>query len=142
MYTVNKVRGAGRLGKADGSQQRSDTKLTRILRAAMAEAGVGIEYATYKCRRSGCGFQEVFESELLERDCHCGYKLLAVPKVAAFRWYDLRHMCATFHDRAGAKPMAVSLLLGHSVPGITQGRYTHLRPEDMFHELNRWRLPF
>lgn len=128
----------------DGELQRRDTKLTRILRTAMAKAGVGIVSVTYKCRRRGCEAKpETHESNKVEKlDCmRCGMRLWPVPEVKPIRWYDLRHMCATFHHAAKADEVCVAKALGHSITGMTRSVYTHPTMEQMRRELTKWRLP-
>jgi integrase len=126
-------------GRDDGGRQRADVKLTRMLRAAMVAAMVGIVAIHYKCRR--CGRHEVAPPPVvLGRRCDCGMKFFPVPEAKAVRWYDLRHMCATFHHRAGADPLCVSLALGHSVQGTTHAIYTHPADDLMRRELSRWSL--
>lgn len=127
----------------EGELQRRDTKLTRVLRTAMAKAGVGIESVTYKCRRRGCDAQpEIHEADQVEKlDCmRCGMRLWPVPEVRPVRWYDLRHICATLHHAAKADEVCVAKALGHSIKGMTRGRYTHPTIEMMRVELSKWRL--
>jgi integrase len=128
----------------NGELQRRDTKLTRILRTAMAKAGVGIVSVTYKCRRRGCEAKpETHESNKVEKlDCmRCGMRLWPVPEVKPIRWYDLRHMCATFHHAAKTDEVCVAKALGHSITGMTRSVYTHPTMEQMRRELTKWRLP-
>ncbi len=129
--------------RADGSRHRYDTKLCRVLRTAMAKAGVGLVSITYKCRRCGRSLVDAKPPlRVEERPCGaCGASLWPVPKVRPVRWYDLRHMCATFHHRAGADPLCVALALGHSVKGTTHSTYTHPDNATMLRELSRWSLP-
>lgn len=128
----------------DGELQRRDTKLTRVLRTAMAKAGVGIVAVEYKCRRRGCEAKpERHEATKVEKlDCmRCGMRLWPVPEVKPIRWYDLRHMCATFHHAAKADEVCVAKALGHSITGMTRSVYTHPTMEQMRRELTKWRLP-
>jgi integrase len=57
------------------------------------------------------------------------------------RWYDLRHLAATFHHAAKADPLCVALALGHAVSGTTHSIYTHPSIEMIREELSRWHLP-
>lgn len=126
----------------DGKQQRGDTKMTRVIRTAMASAGIGIIEHTYKCRR--CGSAVRIPGGRRENVCtDCQVLRWPVPKVRAFRWYDLRHHAATAHRRAGADPLAISVALGHSTRGATTTErvYTHLTVADLHRELGRWSLP-
>ena len=128
-----------------GELQRQDTKLTRVLRTAMALAGVGITAVTYKCRRRGCDAEpEVHEGvDAVERlfCMRCEMVLWPVPEVRPVRWYDLRHCCATFHHAARADEVCVAKAMGHSIAGMTRSIYTHPTPEQMRTELTKWRLP-
>lgn len=130
----------------DGSMQAKDTKLTRILRTAMAKADVGVLGADYKCRRKGCGYVE-YKSGAIDRRrkfwCpQCEFKLLAVPVLRPVRWYDLRHMCSNFHHDAGADNVCRALAMGHSIDtGTTDEIYTHPSLVKMHFELSRWKLP-
>lgn len=128
-----------------GELQRHDTKLTRALRSAMALAGVAITSVTYKCRRRYChAAPEVHEGvDAVEKlYCQsCEMRLWPVPEVREVRWYDLRHMAATFHHAARADEVCVAKALGHSIQGMTRSIYTHPTPEQMRAELTKWRLP-
>lgn len=127
---------------SDGkTMQRRDTKLTRVIRTAMAAAHVGLVEVTYKYRRRGCRAKKISKPPVVETDCsECEYTMWAVAEVRPVRWYDLRHMCATLHHAAGANPLCVSIALGHSVTGTTQSVYTHPDDATMFRELTRWTL--
>lgn len=47
--------------------------------------------------------------------------------------HECRHTCATWLDDAGANEVAIRKILGHSIPGITKGVYTH----KSLHELKK-----
>lgn len=66
-----------------------------------------------------------------------------MPVVRPVRWYDLRHMCATFHHQHGADRVCTALALGHSLDAATttEAVYTHPTMETMRRELLRWHLP-
>jgi len=128
----------------DGSMQSQTTKLTRILRTAMVKAGVAITGADFKCRRQGCGWAE-FRAGAIDhrrnRDCpRCEFRLLPVVRVRDVRWYDLRHMCNTFHHDAGADSICRKLAMGHSLEGTNEEIYTHPSLVKMAFELSRWKL--
>ncbi len=128
-------------GGANGARQRHDTKMTRILHTAMGKAGVGLISVQYKCRTRDCSEPSFGAPPIQRVDCDkCKRALWPVPEVKAVRWYDLRHMCATFHHQAGADPLAISILLGHSIKGTTQRIYTHLDDGALRRELSRWEL--
>lgn len=125
--------------RPDGRRQRHDTKLARVLRTALSRAGLVIGYQ-YSCRRKGCGHREARIHRELELDCpKCGFRLWETCIPRAIRFYDLRHSSATLHRRAGADPMVVSEMLGHSL-NLTEGTYVHLDHEYRRKELNRLRL--
>lgn len=130
--------------RADGSLESQNTKLTRILRTAMAAADVGVLGADYVCRRKGCGHRETHLGPIDRRKrkyCPaCDFKLWAVPLVREVRWYDLRHMCATFHHEHGADSVCTKIALGHSLEGVTEEVYTHPTMAKMSAELSKWKL--
>lgn len=128
-------------GSDTGELQRADTKLTRVLRTAMAAAHVGLLEVVYKCRRPACRAVKVGAPPVMDTDCdECEFRMWAVASVRPVRWYDLRHICATLHHRAGADPLCIALALGHSVRGTTQAVYTHPDDATMMRELTKWRL--
>ena len=45
------------------------------------------------------------------------------------RFHDLRHTCASTLIQAGATPVEVQRILGHSTPATTLNLYTHLLPD-------------
>lgn len=128
----------------DGSMQSQNTKLTRILRTAMAAAGVGVLGVHWHCRRRGCGFKETLPGNFDRRKRRycptCEMKLWPVPLIREVRWYDLRHMCATLHHEHGADPTCIKLALGHSLEGTTEEIYTHPSAWKMMEELTKWKL--
>lgn len=125
--------------KPDGTRQRADTKLARMLQTAMAKAGLISGYRNV-CRRKGCHFSR--ESARPEHvPCpECGFRLLPVPVPRAIRFYDLRHSAATLHRKAGADPLAIQMALGHAATNTTDAIYTHLDTDDVRRELNKLKL--
>lgn len=125
-----------------GKQQSKNTKLCRILRTAMAAAGVAVLHVDWKCRRKGCGFSDRTEGAMRKgekRDCPlCDFRMWPVPKVRPVRWYDLRHCTATLHHQHGADRVCVALAMGHSLESITDEVYTHPSPARMAAELTKW----
>lgn len=125
--------------REDGSRFRHDTKLTRVLRTAMAEAGLVTGFDA-KCRRRGCGHAERLlfrESKVCPR---CGFQLWLVPRVRPVRFQDLRHTAATLHWEAGCNPTVVRLLLGHAAVGVTEDVYLHLSLDFQRRELDKLTL--
>lgn len=51
-------------------------------------------------------------------------------KVAAFRYHDLRHHCASLLIAKGCSPKVVAKFLGHANASMTLNVYAHLWPED------------
>lgn len=133
----------GRL--VDGDMESHNTKLTRILRTAMKKAKVGLLGFKLACRRPGCKHvEEVKEIDARRRPrCpKCSFRLWIEPLAKPVRWYDLRHMCATFHHDAGADDVCVSLAMGHSLSEetTTKKTYVHPSPAKMVAELSKWKL--
>lgn len=124
----------------DGDLKRADTKSCRILRAAMKRAGV-VTGCTFTCRYKGCEWTQTFAGPCTE-EMRCpthDWKAWPNPTVKAVRWYDARHMAATYHRGAGADRLAVKLLLGHG-GDITDDVYTHMGAEWVRAELSRFVL--
>lgn len=111
--------------REDGTRFRADTKLTRVLKVALAAAGVVLGYDA-KCRRNGCGYVERVKKRELKPCPECGFKLWLSPVVKRIRFYDLRHSCVTLHREAGCDPLVIQLLLGHHLVSTTDAHYTHL----------------
>lgn len=125
--------------RPDGTRQRKDTKLSRVLRTALGKAGIVTGYR-YTCRRKGCRLVETRPRKKKGEDCpRCGFRfwVSAIPK--QLRFYDLRHSASTLHHEAKCDPLVVKELLGHALD-ITEGTYTHLNHEYRRTELNRLRL--
>jgi integrase len=125
--------------KPDGTRQREDTKLARMLRSALAAAGVVTGYR-YICRRPGCRRVEVRPAKELEQDCpDCGFRFWCSPIPKALRFYDLRHSSSTLHRKAHCDPMVIQEMLGHTM-NLTDGTYTHLDEDYRRMELNKLKL--
>lgn len=132
----------------DGDMQSKDTKLCKILRTAMKKAKVGLLGFKLACRRPGCKHVETVKVDELHgnkrpRCPKCDFKLWIEPLAKKVRWYDLRHMCATFHHAANANDVCVSLALGHSLSEETTTKKTYVHPTQatMQAELSKWKLP-
>lgn len=124
---------------ANGDLKRADTKSCRILRAAMARAGVVTGY-TFTCRHPGCEWSASFAGPCEEMECPTHeWKAWRNATVKPVRWYDARHMAASFHRTAGADRLAVKLLLGHG-GDITENVYTHMGEDWVRRELSRFTL--
>lgn len=124
---------------AGGKLQRADAKLSRMLKAAMVRAGL-VSGWTLLCRRKGCGYKESHQERHLAPCPKCGMKLWAVGVPLPVRFYDLRHSAATLHREAGADPLAIQLVLGHTPENVTDSVYTHLSMDYLRREMNRLTL--
>lgn len=124
----------------DGTQQRADTKLSKTLRAAYRMAGIVTGYS-YKCRRKGCGYQDVTLEKKQRRCPRCNFKLWRWPLVPRVTWYGLRHSSATLHHLAGCDPLVIQRCLGHAERVVTERVYTGQLPlEYMRAELSKLKL--
>jgi integrase len=123
----------------DGGLKRADTKMCRVLRTAMGAAGI-VEGYTFTCRHPGCEWKMEFSGPCDDMECPTHeWKAWRTPRVKKTRWYDLRHMAASFHRLAGADRLAVKILLGH-VDDITDDVYTHMGDEWLRRELSKLQL--
>lgn len=127
--------------RPDGSRERDDVKLSRILRTAFKAAGV-VTHFHLTCRRKNCLHAEDRPGLTVNVDCpKCGMRLWCSPIAKPFTFYGLRHAAATMHREAGADALAVKLALGHVLRSVTDDVYTHLSDEKFKAELNRLVLP-
>jgi integrase len=51
--------------------------------------------------------------------------------------HDGRHTCATLMEAAGIPLVRRKLILGHAVADITEGVYTHVKPEELIAEISK-----
>ena len=51
--------------------------------------------------------------------------------------HDGRHTCATLMESAGIPLVRRKLILGHAVADITEGVYTHVKPEELIREISK-----
>ncbi len=124
----------------NGERQRHDVKKARMLREAFRKAGV-VNGWRYLCRRKGCGYHvERAARDEGARCPKCEFKLWELGVPPRLRWMDLRHSCSTLHREAGADPLVVQLLLGHSPKSLTDSTYTHLSMEYQRVQLDKLRL--
>jgi hypothetical protein len=128
-------------GPRKGQRQRHDAKMSRVLRTAMAKAGIVVAYR-YSCRRKGCGFKVTQANQVEGFRCpRCNFKLWEHRISPAIRWYDLRHSATTLHTTAKCDPLVVSYALGHADKSTTD-KYRHLEndPEYVRRELSKLKL--
>jgi len=122
--------------REDGGRFRKDTKLSRILKVAMGDAGVVLGYEA-KCRRKGCGHKELLALKETKACPRCGFVLWLVPRTRRIRFHDLRHTAVTLHREAGADPLCIRLLVGHANASPTEEIYTHVSLAYQRRELDR-----
>ena len=113
---------------------RHDVALDRILRRALARAGVVIGYE-HRCRRHGCGFRERRNESHAGACPRCAYQLYAKGIPRHVRFHDLRHTTATFLLKEGVPLAVVQKLLRHSDPKLTAEIYGHLDVADVWRGL-------
>ena len=120
----------------DGHQQRHDVKLQKVLRKAMAKAGI-VSFFMHICRKKKCGFKER-RSNAVESQCPRCSKTLFVKGVARpVRFHDLRHTTATLLLKAEVPLATVQKVLRHTDPAITSEIYGHLDLDDMRKAVNK-----
>ena len=124
----------------DGSQQAHDRALTKVLRRAMARAGL-VTGHIHKCRRKGCGYEEQRTDSTPERCPRCNMKLWVKGIPRRIRFHDIRHTTATLLLKAGVPLATVQRILRHSDPTITMKVYGHLDLEDMREGIDRLSFP-
>jgi len=106
------------------------------LRRALGRAGI-VDGYRHKCRRKGCGFEEIRPLATESRCPKCNMRLWVSPIPRPLRWYDLRHSHATLLRRAGVDLGAVQKSLGHSSPELTAAVYDHSGVEDYRADVER-----
>ncbi len=120
-----------------GEMMRRDVALDRILRRALARAGVVTGYEP-RCRRHGCGFRDEPKNEAEAGACpRCQYQLYAKPIPRHVRFHDLRHTTATLLLKEGVPLAVVQKVLRHSDPKLTSEIYGHLELADVRRGLER-----
>jgi integrase len=124
--------------KPDGTRQRADTKLAKVLRTAIKAAGILTGYR-FLCRKYSCAFEgRVLKQTSEETPCpECGRPMwfAGIPK--HLRFYDLRHSSSTLHRKAKCDPLVVRQMMGHGSRNQTDDTYTHLDFDYQRVELNR-----
>lgn len=120
--------------RPDGTMHTREIDLPRILRSAMARAGL-VKGWLHKCRR--CGQELHAQDDTIRRCDDCGMKLWPCAIKREERFHDLRHTTATLLLKAGASLAVVQRLCGHADPTITMETYGHLVAEDAREPLSR-----
>ncbi len=127
--------------KPDGSRQRADTKLAKILRTAIKAAGIVTGYK-YRCRKQSCSFDGLLQRASKEEVAcpECAQPMVAAGIPKHLRFYDLRHSSSTLHRKAKCDPLVVREMMGHASKNQTDETYTHLDEEYRRVELNKLKL--
>lgn len=127
--------------KADGTRQRADTKLAKVLRTAIKAAGIFTSYR-FLCRKYSCAFEgRLFREKADAVPCpECGAAMWRAGVPKHLRYYDLRHSSATLHRKAKCDPLVVREMMGHGSKNQTDATYTHLDSDYQRAELNKLSL--
>jgi hypothetical protein len=123
--------------RADGTMHSRKLRLNRMLRAAIARAGL-IEGYEHRCRAAHCGWKELRPSPALPETCpNCGKpSLWAKPVPRHVRFHDTRHSGGTAVVRSAGMAIAQKFLR-HSDVRLTIHTYGHLDVEDVREGLSR-----
>ena len=123
--------------RTDGTMHSRKLRLNRMLRAAIARAGL-IEGYEHRCRAAHCGWKELRPSAALPEACpRCGKpSLWAKPVPRHVRFHDTRHSGGTAVVRTAGMAVAQKFLR-HSDVRLTIHTYGHLDVEDVREGLSR-----
>ncbi len=125
---------------ADGSMRTDQSDPQKVLRTALARAGMveGYEHVCRRCKARGRqGHTTRHPDSALRRCGQCGMKLWPRALPRRMRFHDLRHGTATLLLRAGVDPHRVQRILRHTDIRVTLGTYGHLQVEDLRDAVNR-----
>ncbi len=128
---------------ADGSMRPEDTPLQRVLRRALARAGLvnGYDHGCRRCKGRGAPHVE-HHADAARRHCPaCGMKLWPKPVHRPIRFHDLRSTTATLLARAGEPLVVARRILRHSDPRLTANAYSRVDLGDLRSGLNRINIP-
>ncbi len=116
-----------------GSMLSEDTNTERVLRSALARAGIvsGYDHTCRRCKAKGTPHVERHADATLRHCPRCNMKLWPRPLKSKMRFHDLRHTAATLMLRAGVDPHRVQRVLRHASVTTTTGTYAHLAIEDL-----------
>jgi integrase len=117
--------------KPDGTMHSRKLRLNRMLRAAIARAGL-LEGYEHRCRAPHCGWKELRPSPALPAECpKCREVMLwAKPIPRHVRFHDTRHSGGTAVVRSAGMAVAQKFLR-HSDVRLTIHTYGHLDVEDV-----------
>ena len=124
-----------------GGLRSKDTRLSWVLRAAMARVGLLVGWEM-RCRRCGHSQESGTGKRTLCPRCRIQLWPKAIKRPLTFR--DLRRISCTLHQQAGVHPWVMSKVLGHSVQlpmaKTTADRYTYFDMEFIRSELEKFSL--
>jgi integrase len=123
----------------DGQRMRKDMKLERVLRNALAAAGLVTGYE-HRCYKRRCQHVERVRDAEPRRCPFHGTLLGATGIPRSIRLHDLRGTFATLLIRSGASTGAVQRLLGHADPRTTMNAYVHATVDDLRQVVDRLRF--
>jgi integrase len=109
----------------EGQMMREDQKLGKVLRRALARAGIVTGYE-HVCRRKGCGHAELAKDKDGRRCPTCNMVLWPKARVRPIRFHDLRHTTASLFLMSGVPFEVVQAVLRHKDPKLTLSTYGHL----------------
>jgi integrase len=123
--------------KADGTMHSRKLRLNRMLRAAIARAGL-LEGYEHRCRAPHCGWHERRPTSQVPGACpSCGKpSLWAKPIPRHVRFHDTRHSGGTAVVRSAGMAVAQKFLR-HSDVRLTIHTYGHLDVEDVREGMSR-----
>jgi len=124
---------------ADGRMRSQDADPQKVLRTALARAGL-VDYWVHSCRRCkkrGAPHVERHADGELRTCPKCNMKLWPTAKVRPMRFHDLRHTTATLLLRERVDAHRVQRVLRHRDVKTTTGTYGHLVVEDLREAINK-----
>ena len=123
--------------RPDGAMHSRKLRLNRMLRAAIARAGL-LEGYEHRCRAPHCGWRERRPSSQVPAACpRCGKpSLWAKPIPRHVRFHDTRHSGGTTVVRSAGMAVAQKFLR-HSDVRLTIHTYGHLDVEDVREGISR-----
>ncbi len=117
----------------DGTMRAEEVQPIRLLRTAMARAGLvdGYQHVCRRCKSKGEAYVERHRDAELRLCPRCGMKLWPRAVHSKMRFHDLRHTTATLLLRAGVDAHRVQRILRHASVTTTTSTYAHLVTEDL-----------
>jgi integrase len=118
---------------ADGSMRTKEADPEKVLRRALARAGLvdGYEHICRRCKAREQPHVERHPDNALRKCPACGMKLWPKALPRKMRFHDLRHTTATLLLRAGVDLHRVQRILRHKDVKLTADTYAHLQIEDL-----------